>query len=156
MNDAVVTILEFPLIARVSVVLFIIWLAYVIIGGRLIKISVIIPMLFNWIWIQLYRLIGGITHILHKNFGKPFRGIDQTVSDFFGSVYMLMDKIKTIIKGTAGRPFVGTTFVILVILTIWVALPTWVDSPRDDGLFCMPYRRYISIENRLADWLLGN
>jgi len=153
MDNVMVTILETPLIVRAAVIMFIIWLLYLILSRVVLKIIALFPMLFNWVWVLIYKFFSGLSHILHSNFGKPFVGIDQAVSDFFGALYGFVDKIKTAIltTGKSKRPFGGTAFVIAFVITCLIALPTWLDGQMDENLLTLPYRTYATFEN----WLLG-
>jgi hypothetical protein len=158
MNETLIAVLEVPLIVRAAVVMFIIWLVYLLIAGFLVKVVAAIPMLFNWIWMLIYRIVGGLTHILHSTFGKPFMGVDQTISDFFGSIHNFVDSIKSAIQnaGKSKRPFAGAAFVLALVVTGLIALPVWLDAQYDENLFTLPYRTYTTFENWFFDTVFND
>jgi len=158
MSETMIAILETSLIFRAAAIMLIIWLTYLLVAGVLVRIVALIPILFNWVWVLVYKLIGGLMHILHSNFGKPFMGIDQTLSDFFGGIHGFVDNVKTTIQtaGKAKRPFCGTAFIIAFVITILIALPVWLDAHYDENLFTLPYRAYTSFENWLLHIMFSN
>jgi len=153
-----VAILEIPLVVRAAAIMLIMWLIYLLTARLLIRIVALAPMLFNWVWILIYKLISGLAHILHSNFGKPFMWIDQVVSDFFGGVHGFVHKIKTTIQtaGKAKRPFSGTAFIIAFVITILIALPVWLGAYYDENLFTLSYRTYTTFESWFLDTVFGN
>lgn len=158
MSDAMVAIWEIPLVVRAAAIMLVMWLIYLLTARLLIRIVAFAPTLFNWVWILIYKLISGLTHILHSNFGKPFMWIDQVISDFFGGVHGFVNKVKTTIQtaGKAKRPFSGTAFIIALVITIVIALPVWIDAHYDVTLFTLPYRTYSTFENWFLDIIFSN
>lgn len=158
MNEILIAILEIPFVVRVSIVMLIIWIIYALTSGLLMKIVILVPMLFNCLWLLVYKLVSSLIHILHRNFGKSLIEIDQAIVDFFGNVYGFVNKIKVVIenKGKVSRPFAGPAFLILATLTIWIALPTWLHIDKETNLFTVPYHKYIEIENKVIDMVYGN
>jgi len=158
MSEALIAILEIPLVIRVAIVMFIFWLIYLLVAQLAVRLISLVPRFFNWVWSLIYNMLSGIAHLLHSRFGKSFIGIDQTITDFFGSVYGFVDKMKLAIEkaGKTKRPFAGKVFLLVVALTIWIALPTWLESQYDENLFTMPYRMYIEFEDRLFDILFSD
>jgi len=157
MSDTLVTILEIPIAVRAGISMFVIWGIYALMSGLLVKTIMLVPLLFNWIWSLVYTIVNCLTHILHRKFGQSFAGVDQTITDFFGGVYGFVDKIKTTIEMTreTKRPFTGIVFLILTVLTVWIALPTWLHVERDMNLFTAPHRKYIEIENKALDMVFS-
>jgi len=156
-NETLASVLEIPLILRASVVMFVIWLLYVCIAGLLFRVVMLTPLLFNWAWSIIYKLFNVIMHILHRKFGKPFIGADQTATDFFGGVYGFADRIKSAINNSiqSKRFFKGIAFLALIVLTIWIALPTWLNAEQDVNWFTAAYRRYIEIERTILDMIFS-
>ena len=149
------------LVWRVAIFMMAVWCVYAIFSPLLLKIVVFIFNVINWIWYFVYRILNNIVHILHSRFGKAFANFDQAITNFCGSVYAIFDKIKTIVENTgrkkiAGkdaytrkRPFLGVSFIILVILAVWIVLPTWLHIEQGGVIFITPYQKYVYFENKL-------
>ena len=149
MNETLVAILEIPLIVRVAIVMFVIWGIYALFSNFWVKAIMLVPMFFNWLWSLVYKMINSLVHIAHRHFGGTFIEIDQTVTDFFGGVYHFMEKIKKVLEKASEleKPFVGNF--IFMILTLWIALPTWLHVEKNTNLFTAPYHNYIETENKV-------
>lgn len=157
MNETLVAILEIPLVVRAAIVMLAIWVSYALFSGLLIKGIMLVAMLFNWLWLLIYRMINSLAHIAHRNLGKAFIEADQIVTDFFGGVYGFIDKIRNALEkaGQSEKPYVGKIFLLFTILTLWIALPAWLHVEKNKNFFTAPYRKYIETETKMLDMVFN-
>lgn len=179
-NETLDSIMQVPLWGRAAIVLFVIWFVYMLFSRYIFMLISLVPMLFNWLWVLVYRLFNNLTHWLHKAGGKPMIGVDQAVTDFFGAIHGLFEKIKRAINNacrakvitngereldengkqlygnTPKKPFVGAAFLITTLLVLWIAAPTWLNIEENTNFFTAAYRRYIELEGSLLEMVFVN
>ena len=157
MVELIVSILETLIAMRVVVVMLTIWGIYALLSGLLLKIIGFAVDILKWVWILVYKLINSLLHIVRHSSGKAFRGLDQTVADFFGGVYGFISKVKGIITNLAQvkRPFSGTVFIVLTVLAIWITLPIWLNIETNKNFLTAPYHKYIEIENKVLNMVFS-
>lgn len=182
MSESLENILQIPLFWRVAIVMFVIWFIYMLASRGVFKLISLVPILFNFLWIIIYRLFNNVAHIIHKVGGKAAIGVDQTTTDFFGGVHGFTVKIRMAILGccqlksvlydkdgreqhnkdgsvkyncTPKKPFVGTAFLIVAILTIWISVPTWLNTEENVNIITAPFHKYIEIESRILEMVFG-
>ena len=180
MNETLIAILEIPLFWRAAITLFALWLVYMFASRLIFKLISFIPAIFNWLWVFVYRMFNNMAHGLHKAGGKALVGVDQAVTDFFGSVYGFFENIKTTINNccrvkaadkdgkrqvdrdgkqkytdTPKKPFVGAAFLVAMIFTVWIAAPTWLNAEDGSNAFTSAYHKYIEIEGLVLEMVFG-
>lgn len=156
MDQTIVWILELPLVVRASVFMFIIWIIYILLSSYIAKILMYVPALFNLIWKAIYKIVNGLVHIVHHNFGKAFLEIDNITTGFFSTVYNFVDKIRVSIgMHLKTKSYSGIAFLICTVLAIWIALPEWLHTENSTSLLTIPYQKYIEIEDSLISTVLN-
>jgi len=179
MSKTMTVILEIPLFWRVAVALFLVWVVYAIFAREVFKLGSLVTIIFNFVWTLIYRPFNNLTHVINKSAGKNVTcAIDQSVTDFFGSIHGVMLKIRFAIKKCCEipltdergnhkcdvqgnpmylpkRPFLGGAFVVVIGLTLLIALPTWLNIEGDTNLLTAPYRTYIDVEGKVLNMVFG-
>lgn len=178
-NKIYQTILEIPVFWRALIVLFVIWLLYLIFSRIIFKVLSLVPLLVSKIWLVLYLLFNNILHCIHKLAGKTLISTDQAVTDFFGSVYNFVCTIKSALEGfcfkeipildingnqvlingtpqynrVSKKPFAGYTFIISLLLLLWISIPTWLHIENKSNSFNAAYTTYIEIEKKVLEMI---
>lgn len=179
-NNILQIILDIPIFWRAFFVFFILWLLYVIFSRGIFKLLAAMVLLVSKIWFLFYVLFNNLMHIMHKLFGKSLINADQATTNFFGSVYKSIYKIKSIIEGTyvkkspiyningnqmldkngipqyshtPKKPFIGYALILFSLLVLWISFPVWLHIEDSNNFFSIAYCKYIEIETKVLEMI---
>lgn len=182
-NEILNKIFDIPIFWRTFIVFFILWVFYVLFSRMIFKVISLIPKSIKFIWLLIYQLLNNLIHVIHKAGGKKFISLDQTITDFFGTIYSLISKLQIFIESAYIRkiplydkngkqllynngtlqyqnqpkkPFIGLSIILSIILVVWINIPIWLHIEKNANFITYAYHKYIDIERNFWELIVSN
>ncbi|MCL2146553.1 MAG: SH3 domain-containing protein [Synergistaceae bacterium] len=148
MTDILVRIMQWPLAARVALLLLVVWFIWLVFGKLLIRVLSIVPFCIQYIMLALYILLDFPLSMLHHKFAGLFANIDISWTGIMRNAYAVTNSWYNNWKRPKKR-YSAVMLLLLGIVFMWTVLPSAIGL--EGAIIHGPRNSYIQVEQ----WLVG-
>lgn len=152
MREVMALFLDLSIGVRASVVLFILWLIWCLVGRWIIRLFSVVPFAMKTAILVLHRIPELPLSFLHKRFGGVFTRMDNGFSDVMGALYAKLQKPYKALR-TNNTSYCGWAFLICLVGVGYFLYSEWIHEPPE--FFLIWQKHYNVIEESIIRFLCG-